>query len=481
MAAPEFTLEVSQQPCLSTSDNVMDAVLTVTAGELGGNAATVAATAILLDCSSSMSVAVDAADPDTEENTKIAAARAAAIAAIEALRDGTYFAVVRGTEQAEMCYPTTSRMAVADATTRAEAKDRINAMAAKGGTAMGTWLTLARQLFATTPGAIRHAVLLTDGQNVHESTGRLQQVLAECDGLFSCDARGIGADWDPHELRRIVGVLRGACDAVCAEAELVDDFRALTRAAMAKVVPDLRIRVTTAPGTDLRRLKQVYPREVDYTGNPVRHDGPMWEFATGSWAAHGSRDFQVSLRVRLDDRDPIGEDLGIAYVELVSKETADPLDVASVLVQWTTDPLLSSRFDPKVAHYQGQAELTRAILAGYDAFRDGKPDDAAREWGQAVRLATESDNTEAMNRLTRLVDVVDAANGDVRLRPDISQMNLISSAAGADISTRSGASGEPRPPVDHDAPPVIAPCGHQVPGNAMFCGACGHKVDGQGQ
>jgi hypothetical protein len=33
VATPGFTLELSQQPYLSTSDNVMDAILRVTAGE----------------------------------------------------------------------------------------------------------------------------------------------------------------------------------------------------------------------------------------------------------------------------------------------------------------------------------------------------------------------------------------------------------------------------------------------------------------
>jgi hypothetical protein len=469
VATPEFTLELYQDPYLSISDNVMDAILRVTTSELGAVSATVAAEVILLDCSGSMAA----------PKTKIAAARNAAVAAVDALREGTYFAVVQGTDHAEMCYPTTQRMAVADMHTRAEAKERIGAMAASGGTAMGTWLRLARELFATTPAAIRHAVLLTDGQNLHESTDQLERVLAECDGQFCCDARGIGTDWNPHELRRIVGVLRGACDAVRVEAELVGDFRALTQAAMAKVVPDLRIRVTTAPGVELRGLKQVHPRETDYTGNPARHEGPVWEFSTGSWPGHDSRDFQVSLRVPRDDRDPIGEDLNAAFVELISEGHDDAVAAESVLVHWTTDPVLSSRFNATVLHYQGQAELTRAMLAGFDAFDAGRREDAVREWGRAVRLATESANAEALTRLMRLVDVVDADMGLVRIKPNVSRTALLSSAAGADMSSRSGDSAKPKP-IDRDAAaPVTAPCGHKVPDTATFCGECGHPVKGR--
>jgi hypothetical protein len=377
-----------------------------------------------------------------------------------------------------MCYPPDLRMAVADARTRAEAKERINAMAASGGTAMGTWLTLARELFATTPAAIRHAILLTDGQNTFEPAEQLERVLTECDGQFHCDARGIGIDWNPHELRRIARVLRGDCDAVRKSAELADDFRALTQTAMTKVVPDLRIRVTTAPGVELRGCKQVYPREADYTGNPARHDGPVWEFSAGSWAGQDSRDFQLSLRVARDDRDPIGEDLNAALVELVSDGADDAAAVESVLVHWTTDPVMSSRIDATVAHYQGQAELTKAILAAFDAFEAGRPDDAVREWGRAVRLATESQNTEALTRLARLVEVVDAPNGIVRLKPNVSKYDLLPTAAGADISSRSGASGRQQP-VDRDAvPPSTCPQGHQVPSTEKYCETCGALVNG---
>lgn len=483
MAQPDFGLKVSHNKYLSASDSALDAILTVTALDIKGSDTAVAAQVILLDCSGSMS----------NPRTKIAAARRAAAAAIDALRDGTYFAVVQGTGESQMCYPTTPRMAVADATTRAQAKWQVNGLLASGGTAMGTWLTRARELLAAHPTAIRHAVLLTDGQNVHETSEELDRVLADCDGHFFCDARGIGDDWDPKELRRIVTVLRGAAAAVRAESDLVADFRALAEATMAKVVPDLRIRVTTLPGAELSLLKQVHPRELDFTGNPARRDGSVWEFSTGSWAANDSRDYQLSLRVNRDDRDPMGEDLLAAAVELVAQragtagieEDATGTPPEPVVVHWTSDPALSTRFDPKVAHYNGQAELTRAIMAGFDAYDAGRHADAAREWGRAVRLANESGNVENRIRLDRLVDVIDEELGIVRLKPNLSRGDLLDAAAVSDVSIRWPAN-KPISPSDDDSkspqPATACPkCQRVSPGTAKFCGGCGAPLGDPGQ
>lgn len=480
MAAPEFALEVSQNRYRSTEDRAVDAILTLTAGDLAVSDSTVAAEVILLDCSGSMNY-----------GDKIGFARRAAVAAVETLRDGTFFAVVQGTDHAEMCYPPTARMAVADASTRAEATRQIHRMQASGGTRMGTWLTRASELFAAHPTAIRHAVLLTDGRNQHETGAELERALAASDGRFFCDARGIGEDWDPRELRRIVTVLRGAADAIRAEHELVDDFRALAEATMAKVVPDLRIRVTTQPGVGLGGLKQAHPRELDLTGNPVREveiagGRRVWEFSTGSWAAHETRDFMLSLEVGWAEGDPQGEDLLRAEVALLAEgpdgtgESRGP--AAPVLVQWTSDPALSSRFDPKEIHYKGQAELTEAVQAGFEAYDDGRPDEAQRRWGTAVRLATESGNTVLLGKLERLVDVVDAGRGEVRLKPDVARGDLID----ADLSsTHSVQAPRPGPGAGADEPGADQPdvtcrnCDRTLAATDRFC-QCGTRVEGRG-
>ncbi len=61
---------------------------------------------------------------------------------------------------------------------------------------------------------IKHAILLTDGKNEHETADVLEQVLAEAEGVFQCDCRGVGADWVVAELRTIATALLGTYDIV---------------------------------------------------------------------------------------------------------------------------------------------------------------------------------------------------------------------------------------------------------------------------
>src|SRR5689334_10221604 len=129
----EFDLQVHQNKFLSEGDTTMTAVVTLAAKAGQAPEAEVeAAEVLLVDCSTSMRWPVG----------KIVAARQAAAAAIDVLRDGVFFAVVAGTTQARQVYPERG-MARADRRRRTEAKTRVWTLAADGGTAIGTWLTMA--------------------------------------------------------------------------------------------------------------------------------------------------------------------------------------------------------------------------------------------------------------------------------------------------------------------------------------------------
>ena len=89
----------------------------------------------------------------------------AAKAALNEIVDGTLFAVVSGNGTAQIVYPYAHQgaLAVMSSHTRSEAHRAVEGLRAQGGTAMGTWLTLARQIFETVPHVTkRHAILLTD-------------------------------------------------------------------------------------------------------------------------------------------------------------------------------------------------------------------------------------------------------------------------------------------------------------------------------
>lgn len=459
----DFTLELSQWKYLSTSDTLVHAVLTVTAS--GGGVANEAAEVLLVDCSGSMDW----------PPTKIAAARKATVAAIDALRDGVLFAVVQGTEVATVVYPTWSELVPADRETRAQAKAVASRLLPSGGTAMGTWLAQARHLLGRHPNAVRHAVLLTDGRNESEPPEHLVTVLDECEGHFVCDARGIGDDWEPDDLSRIATVLRGTADAVVEDAELAADFERMIESAMGKVVPDLRLRITTLPFTKLKFVKQVHPTEVDLTDRCTDAGRRTLELSTGSWGEE-SREYHVCLELDLAGK-PVAEDLQLGRVELVGVmgDVRTPGIPMPILGYVTEDVVLSSQIHEKVERYIVQGELGRAVRAGWDAFEEGDREAAGARWGLAVRLATELGNETILKRLWPLVDVEDAAAGLVRVKEDVRLRDGFSAVLGSAISEFGTLSGGGRVVPDHvpDTDRRCTVCTRVSPPDSVVCVRCG--------
>jgi Ca-activated chloride channel family protein len=466
---PRITLAVEQNEYLSPGDTEMHAVLTVTAAGLGGMAGpdgADAAEVIAVDCSSSM----------LYPPTKIASAREAAAAAIDALRDGVHFAVVAGTDTAREVYPKDGRLIAATSESRAMAKQAVRRLRPDGGTAIGTWLRLADRLLAAHPSAIRHVMLLTDGRDEHETRQELDAVLADCEGRFTCDARGIGADWSPEELLRIVSVLHGSADAVRAGDELVADFAGMMRTAMDKVVPDIRIRVRTGRSARLRFVRQVLPTQADLTEHGTRVDPRTTVFSTGAWGEE-SRDFHVCLDVSRDDA-PLNEEVQVARADLeVDHPGADRGGPGVIRVRWTADLKLSSVIHPLVAHYSRQTELGGSMMAGYDAYDVGDVRRAEEQWGLAVALASATGNAEALRRLARLVDVVgEPAAGVVRVKPSLSPEDLLSSAMGSVKSNRVPP-GEVVEVAEVEGPDVVCPnCGLVWPPGWVYCEGCRHRI-----
>ena len=85
--------------------------------------------------------------------------------AIDCIRDGVSFGVIAGTAKRTSCTRPTESSCRRREQTRAEAKKAARRLKANGGTAIGAWLTLADELFATVPGGVCHAILLTDGKD----------------------------------------------------------------------------------------------------------------------------------------------------------------------------------------------------------------------------------------------------------------------------------------------------------------------------
>ncbi|MCP2337843.1 VWA domain-containing protein [Actinomadura rupiterrae] len=402
---PPFTIKVDQNPYLGAGGHEMHAIVSVESS--GGPApeapAARAAEVIVIDASGSMSY-----------SGKMGAAKRAAEAALKVVRDGVRFAVVAGSNSPRMVYPAGGeRLVTMNRQHRSGAIGAVSRLEASGGTAIGSWLRLADRLLAGEEGAVRHAILLTDGKNQHESAEELDAALRTCEGHFGCDARGVGTDWDVAELRKITSVLLGGFLDVPDPADLEDDFRQMMRDAMGKNVADLALRVWTPQNGSLRFVKQMVPSVEDLTGR--RDDkGQIGDYPLGAWGAE-SREYHLCVDVPPGD---VGRQGRAAWVKLVVPDTGEELAHANVLVEWTDDEALSTRINARVAHHTGQSELADAIQEGLAARRDGDEERATARLGRAVALAEQVGNEEITDLLGRMVDV-DHESGTVRLKKDV--------------------------------------------------------------
>lgn len=439
--SPRFAVDVYQNEQLPEGERRVDAIVTVTfegareqpraaapnapsAPGRDGEGADGAETAvvIMVDCSRSMEHPLG----------KMLSARAATAAATEALRDGARFAVVAGDHRAREVYPGGGRLAVAGDRTRAEAVRAVNGLAGDGGTAIGAWLRLADRLLATSgAAAVRHGILLTDGRNEHEDPELLRETLEECAGRFTCDARGVGTDWEVEEVAGIASALLGSADIVAEPEDLAGDFERLMRKAMRKEVAGAALRLWTPRDVEVVFVKQVAPTVEDVTDRRAA-DGPRsGDYPTGSWSEGESRDYHVCVRVPAAEA---GQEMLAARASMALPAAGGGLPdrlpgkvSAQGLVRavWTGDVAVATAIDARVAHYTGQQELARSVRRGLAARRAGDRAGAVADLGRAVRLAGEFGNADTAKLLSKVVDVLDASTGTVRLRTQVADADAM--------------------------------------------------------
>ncbi len=395
-----FEANIDQNKYLPADGRVMNAAISLTctagAGEIG-SATPTAAQVIIIDCSGSMA------------GGKLHEAKKAAVAAIDVLRDGVAFALISGTTQSHMVYPSTESMVSVSVRTREEAKKALRYLTADGGTVIGTWLQLAGQLLATQKAKIKHAILLTDGRNEHQGFDELLRVLRECEGRFVCDSRGVGTDWDAKTLLAISETLLGTAGALIEPQGLAREFRAIAENVMGKSVGDVSLSLWTPDDVRVRLLQQVSPQIVDLTdrGSPA---GPhRRDYPTGQWGAE-TKIYHLVVEAPSDDVDV---ERAVARVSVLAG--GQELLEQTVWIQWTDDLRLSTQVNPLVAHYSRQTELSESVREGLAAKDAGHIEVATAKLGRAVQLATESGHHDTLKVLKDIVEIIDASTGTVRL------------------------------------------------------------------
>ncbi|MGH9126509.1 MAG: vWA domain-containing protein [Acidimicrobiales bacterium] len=398
-------MDAYQNEYLAEGAGEVNGIVTVTASG-GGDAAPGlgASEIIIIDISGSMNY----------PPTKMRSAQQATAAAIDCIREGVLFGVIAGTKLAHQVFPIGQALIPANAQTRAQAKDAVARLQAQGGTAIGAWLDLANQMFASVPGsAINHAILLTDGKDESETPGELDAVLARSQGRFQCDCRGVGTDWIVSELRKVASTLLGTVDIVADPSGLAADFTAMVEAAMGKATANVALRVWTPQAAQVSFVKQVSPTVEDLTGSRIPVNDRVGDYPTGAWGEE-SRDYHVCVQVKPG---AVGDEMLAARISLVV--SGQVVNQALVKATWTDDVALSTRIDSAVAHYTGQAELAQAIQDGLAARKAGDDATATMKLGRAAQLASESGNDATSRLLSKVVDVEDAATGTVRLKAKV--------------------------------------------------------------
>jgi hypothetical protein len=414
MSSPEapgisgISVDVDHNPYLAEGTGTVDAIVSIAAGnDVAASASGLAAPAdrveaIIIDCSTSMLSPV----------AKFDAAKRATAAAIDELVDGTYFTIIAGTEKASFVYPTEGWPTPASAATRAAATRAVDGLRPGGGTAMGTWLAHVRGIVVQHPGAIIHAILLTDGKDEHETPEQLRQEIALSEGEFTCDCRGVGTSWHVEELRSISSALLGTVDIVADPADLEEDFAAMMRTSMGKSIPDLTLRLWTPAAARIEFVKQVAPTVEDLTHRRVESGNQRGDYPLGSWGAE-DRDYHIQVQV---EPAAAGREKLAARVSVVAGD--EVLGEGLVNAVWTADTAKSAQISRRVAHYTGQAELAQAVQEGLSARKTGDVATATAKLQRAMELAVESGN-EGTAKLLRGVIEVDERSGTARLRREV--------------------------------------------------------------
>lgn len=356
------------------------------------------AEAFILDCSASMS----------EE--RFNQARAAIKTAISILDEKCYFCIIAGRERARVAFKLTQSTPF----NRNYAYNTLDALKPLGGTAMSTWLDAALGELAQMPHAIRHAILLTDGKNEDDRPGALFDTLIRCESVFQCDARGVGTDWDPAQLRLIAERLLGTADIIPKAQDIEKHFRQLIETVRGKLIANLSFRVWVPMGSSISFVRQAYPYTVDLTDRGVVDPASpqLFKFPTGAWGRE-KRDFHVGVRIRPRN---LGLTLCAGRFSAVTSWMDQEARLADAVLQaiLTDDKALIGNPAPAVKCYAEQHEMALAIQKGLEARANGDFDEALELLGRAVRIASAS-NPQMLKLLGQVVEIQDARLGAIKL------------------------------------------------------------------
>ncbi|MBC7476429.1 MAG: VWA domain-containing protein, partial [Candidatus Sericytochromatia bacterium] len=303
----------------------------------------------------------------------------------------------------------------------ARANQAVKQVIAEGGTSMSTALVLANKQFKSSSNTIKIAQFLTDGENSGEDGNQLLKAIDNCKGVFQCHCRGIGVSWRPEQLRLIASSLLGTADAIGESFE--QDFKDTIKNASSLGVANVSLRLWSPKSAKIISVKQVMPEISDLMKLAKVIDEKTIDFPLGSWGKE-SRDYHVGIELLSG---AAGDEVLACRPMLIYEENGIPVKVtgSNIVASWTDDVQLTTRINPQVAHYTGQAELASSIKEGLEAQAVGDVDKATKLLGRAVKLAADSGNEEVTKRLKKVVDVLDESLGTVRMKSGANKADVL--------------------------------------------------------
>jgi Mg-chelatase subunit ChlD len=395
-----FKIENYYNPHLSLGASRLDSIVTITAeGEAEVQNNVKRAIIFVLDVSGSMDM-----------YGKMDMAKLAVRKSIDLLDENSMFAIITFSYDARVLSP----LQIANHQNKEIAHNAVKRLRASGGTQMSSGLYEVLQMIRGLRDTMIHVQFVTDGQNDTADHYRLEEALSQSEGKFQCDCWGIGTDWEPEELRNISNRLLGVADAVPDPERLEETFRVALNSAMSKGIGDVRLRIQSPKSVKIVTMKQVSPEIVDLSKLAKRVDDKNIDIPLGAWG-NETREYQIAfeLQPQGDGEEMMAARPKVVYV-LDGQEAV--VDGDRIVAAWSSDVSVTSRINEQVAHYTGQAELAKSIKEGLEAKSRGDVDSATVLLGKAAKIAVETGNEEVTARLKKVVDIVDADHGTVRLK-----------------------------------------------------------------
>ncbi|MFC4336077.1 VWA domain-containing protein [Salininema proteolyticum] len=383
MTDPVFALQADYNANVSPLSTEMAVVLSVSCSA-GGGVVGDSSVVIVIDHSPSMA------------GEKFVAARRAAVAAVETLREDARFAVLAGGEIAVPIYPRTDELSPADAESKAEAMAAIEAMPLGSLTYTGRWLRKAAEVLDTRPGTLGHIILLTDGQT-NQEPAPYRRDLAQCRGRFTCDAVGIGVDWSPTQLGELTEAFHGARHFIGDLGDLPGHFEKLSHNSVHRAVESAELRVTTPTAVRLSRVRQMIPNQLDLDA-AHSESNRTWTVRLGPWSEE-TREYLLNFQY------PKGTAGARSRLASVAVSSGGERSEAVNVMREVTGDYQFTQLPDSVAYYTAQATIKEETDRATAALERGDAETAQEHYQNAYRTAESHGIGETVAKMGKVVSI----------------------------------------------------------------------------